>query len=482
MSEQETLAPWHDDRLGYRELGETFTNLVTSITDTRVISIEAGFGHGKTYFRKNWAQHLRDAGEVVIEIDAMLSDHSGEPVVTFLGAMLEQIETTDPSRFETAKAAAKKMGGVVVRAGLKAVLRSGAEEIIDFAAEQSDSVTLDEIIEGVGGKLSDVAAGLIDSQLATENARKRELPEQLGILRDLLTEEKGTERVIVIVDELDRCHPEYAIALLEAMKVVFNLDGFVFCLMVNAHALERLADHRFGKHEQGERYLDKFVDMRLRLEAKQDVKLVAVRDLILKLPKVSIPFAEGEEFLPERAAEVAQGILKVENFTMRQIERVVGRLELAIRTHNDVHIDLPLLVAVAFATEAFGPRGYENDTKHEALFDEADAQRANLTATWGQAVAREFDDEIKTTMNFLDGDSLNTLLKKSEGLKLSFLWKREVIDRYRSNLQVSQDEWFPNLHEAIQDDWFVILHGILPDYLPSHEAILNAALSISADT
>ena len=217
MSEQETLAPWHDDRLGYRELGETFTNLVTSITDTRVISIEAGFGHGKTYFRKNWAQHLRDAGEVVIEIDAMLSDHSGEPVVTFLGAMLEQIATADPSNLEKAKVAAKKMGGVVVRAGLKAVLRSGAEEIIDFAAEQSDSATLDEIIEGVGGTLSDVAAGMIDSQLATENARKRELPEQLSILRDLLTEEKGAERVIVIVDELDRCHPEYAIALLEAM-------------------------------------------------------------------------------------------------------------------------------------------------------------------------------------------------------------------------------------------------------------------------
>lgn len=470
MSEQETLAPWHDDRLGYRELGETFANLVTSITDTRVISIEAGFGHGKTYFRKNWAQQLRDAGEVVIEIDAMLSDHSGEPVVTFLGAMLEQIATADPSRFEKAKAAAKKMGGLVVRTGLKAVLRSGADEIIDFAAEQSDSATLDEIIEGVGETLSDVAAGMIDSQLATENARKLELPKQLSILRDLLTEEKGTERVIVIVDELDRCHPEYAIALLEAMKVVFNLDGFVFCLMVNAHALERLADHRFGEHKPGERYLDKFVDMRLRLEAKQDVKLVAVRDLILSLPKVSIPFAEGEEFLPERAAEVAQGILKVENFTMRQIERVVGRLELAIRTHNDVHMDLPLLVAVAFATEVLGPRGHENEKKHETLFNRAGVKRANLTAKWGQALAEHVEEAYQSNDRDEYAHAINSVQEVFDKFKLGLLWSLDVVDRYRA------------MDQRSQDDWVVSLYEILPDYIPSHEAILNAALSISADT
>ena len=466
MSEQETLAPWHDDRLGYRELGETFTNLVTSITDTRVISIEAGFGHGKTYFRKNWAQHLRDAGEVVIEIDAMLSDHSGEPVVTFLGAMLEQIATADPSNLEKAKVAAKKMGGVVVRAGLKAVLRSGAEEIIDFAAEQSDSATLDEIIEGVGGTLSDVAAGMIDSQLATENARKRELPEQLSILRDLLTEEKGAERVIVIVDELDRCHPEYAIALLEAMKVVFNLDGFVFCLMVNAHALERLADHRFGKHEQGERYLDKFVDMRLRLRPNEDERQIAVENLIHALPDVSVPFASDEEFGKTRAVEVAKTIAGLEHFTMRQLEKVMQRLELAIRMYTTQPIDLPLLAYLTFLSVL------------EKSVEEMDQNAVRSTAQrYGLGRAGFVPEYAESLYSKIPDGPGNRRKREEAGAGLEHALREVMPEMFSKEILGGYKTEKGNTYYA----WYALTVLLAPSYIPSHIQMLNAALAISAD-
>ncbi|WP_444462701.1 KAP family P-loop NTPase fold protein [Rhodobacter capsulatus] len=101
-----------------------------------------------------------------------------------------------------------------------------------------------------------------------------------------------TKRVVVLIDELDRCHPDYTIAFLEAMKLVFNAEGFVFCLFVNADYLESLAHHRFGTKDAGERYLEKFVDIRLKLEpSKQDVK-TATRALAMQLP-LAIPFGMG---------------------------------------------------------------------------------------------------------------------------------------------------------------------------------------------
>ncbi len=78
---------WGKDLLNVKARGETFTSLIKSIDDSKVISIEAGFGRGKTFFRQAWAKHLKAAGEVVIEIDAQKSDHSGDPVVTFIGAL-----------------------------------------------------------------------------------------------------------------------------------------------------------------------------------------------------------------------------------------------------------------------------------------------------------------------------------------------------------------------------------------------------------
>lgn len=82
---------WANDRLGYRTAGESFTRLITTTDQSKVLSIEAGFGRGKTFFRRNWAQQLVAAGETVVEIDAQLTDHTGDPVVTFVGALADAL-------------------------------------------------------------------------------------------------------------------------------------------------------------------------------------------------------------------------------------------------------------------------------------------------------------------------------------------------------------------------------------------------------
>jgi predicted nuclease with RNAse H fold len=62
---------WADDRLGFAEIGQSFTNIIQTIDDSKVISIEAPFGYGKTFFRERWSKQLKAAGELVIEIDAL---------------------------------------------------------------------------------------------------------------------------------------------------------------------------------------------------------------------------------------------------------------------------------------------------------------------------------------------------------------------------------------------------------------------------
>jgi hypothetical protein len=132
----------------------------------------------------------------------------------------------------------------------------------------------------------------------------------------------------------------------------------VFVLMVNDRHLQALAEHRFGKAEAGERYLDKFVDLRLRLEPTAEALGRAAALLITGdddrgvqgLPDYT-PYGDDPAFSKERAAELIARIVEgngPDRISMRQIKRVVDRLELVLRCYPGTPIDLPLLVKLCF--------------------------------------------------------------------------------------------------------------------------------------
>lgn len=449
---------WDDDLLGYSGIAETFTNLIPSIDDTKVISIEAGFGQGKTFLRENWAKHLRQLGEVVIEIDAQQSDHSGEPVITFLGALLAAMPEQERTKLAEIGAKGVKLAGAGTRAVTRAILKNGAEELIDAVSDLASSKVegadiLKETINDLEEGMSKYAQQLIASQLAAETARTRELPEQIEALRNALTAGREHARVVVLIDELDRCHPDYTIAFLEAMKLVFNRAGFVFCLFVNADYLESLAQHRFGTKDAGERYLEKFVDIRLKLEATRAAKAEATRKLVEALP-LAIPFGKGEAFSVAHAAELGWNLVAASDLSFRQIKRVIGKVELALRCYRDHPIDCSLLVLLAFEDIIYTSAGHGVD----ASWRELHLKRSALSPSKAR-------DLVKKQR------SADPRMKERHRQELeSFVWETCV-----ELLDLPNDRY---LASPLEDKWVhdpsAFLQALGPRYIPDHQAMLNA--------
>ncbi|KAF5083116.1 KAP family P-loop domain protein [anaerobic digester metagenome] len=73
-------------------------------------------------------------------------------------------------------------------------------------------------------------------------------------------------KIIVFIDDLDRCFPNQAIKLLESIKLVLSQSGFIFFLGVAKNIIEGYLEHRniteFGieKHH-GQLYLDKIIQL-----------------------------------------------------------------------------------------------------------------------------------------------------------------------------------------------------------------------------
>jgi hypothetical protein len=451
---------WADDRLGFAEIGQSFTNIIQTIDDSKVISIEAPFGYGKTFFRERWSKQLQAAGELVIEIDALQSDHSGDPLVTFVGALLSaQPRSGEPIKQST-KEKLQKWGGILGRATLKAVLREGAEEVINAGAEWAKGETLDldgidQAIDALKNGLSSAAAQMIATHLAAEEARKIELPAQIDALRDALTEGSENKRIVIIVDELDRCHPEYAISLLEAMKLVFGREGFVFVLMVNPNYLEDVAKHRFGFKAEDELYLDKFIDIRLRLKVGQPFLAQLVKDHINGI-HLEEPYGAEVTFGVNAAADLACQIVEKFPSSVRQVKRVLARIELVCRCYRSLPIDMPLLTALAFADlfpdiKKWGP---------------SILPRMSLSPDY----AEKEREELRNTEHNL---------KRLKTLRIDEKFRERFDELY--SLPEYQYLYPSGFTGNPPSDWRKIAIGLAPHYIPSHQAMLDGVMRLQAD-
>ncbi len=458
--------PWACDTLGYRSLGATFTNLIKSVNEAKVISIEAGFGWGKTFFRKAWAQHLRDYGEVAIEIDAQQSDHSGDAVVTFLGALMAALPEKEQSKFLNAWSTGKKLAWGDMKIGATVLARKAGEEAVEsldnMLSKDGETSKIDEILTSFGENVSHALSTQVAAQLSAEQVRSREMPQQLAELRQTLTQDTGTDRVVILIDELERCHPDYAIALLEAMKLAFNEDGYVFVLFVNREYLENLAEHRFGAFgsEGGEGYLDKFIDLRLKLAPKPEAKAEAARQIVLQYPEFE-PYGDDPEFGLERAGQVAFDAVQACGPTMRQIKRTLERVELVIRCHRGEPMDVPLLVCLAF-----------NETNLGGLVLKRVLSRASLTAVAGAELVKKMNEASLAAAG-------QSGWERERRLENEF--RHKVHEEY-PELIALPSERFDLPDDQNYHPWWRVVAFLAPHYLPMYEAMLNAAHHLQTGT
>lgn len=73
------------------------------------------------------------------------------------------------------------------------------------------------------------------------------------------------DKLVVFIDELDRCRPSFAVELLEIIKHYFNNDKLIFVLSTNLKEFQYCIKHYYGEGFDGWKYLDRFIDIRITL-------------------------------------------------------------------------------------------------------------------------------------------------------------------------------------------------------------------------
>ena len=97
-------------------------------------------------------------------------------------------------------------------------------------------------------------------------------------------EKKKQRKVVVIVDELDRCKPTFAIQLLEVVKHLFNVKGLVFIFSLDIGELQHCVKTVYGQGFDAIGYLERFFDYNSILPKGNDKKLMEKYSKEYELP------------------------------------------------------------------------------------------------------------------------------------------------------------------------------------------------------
>lgn len=81
-----------------------------------------------------------------------------------------------------------------------------------------------------------------------------------------------SERLVIFMDELDRCRPSYAVQLLECIEHYFINDRITFVFSANLEQLQHTIKNIYGNDVDACRYLDCFFDLLLSLPTMNTTK------------------------------------------------------------------------------------------------------------------------------------------------------------------------------------------------------------------
>lgn len=320
--------PFANDALDRKPLVESLTQIIDSVEHPFVFAITGPWGCGKSTFLELWSANLRKSGHDVIRFNAWENDFSDSALATMLaelGGGVSALADRDAGTIQKAAERVVAAGKVVARHLIPATAK-----LLTLGA-----LDLDEITEDVIAEVAQTVANEAVNSYGQAKQSIHEFKAALATLVDSLAAQEPPSRLVIAVDELDRCRPSYALEMLEVMKHLFDVGDVTFILAVDVTQLRSSVAAVYGPAIDGTEYLRRFIDMQFALPEPTAERLLqllwtqaSLGELIEPRRRFGKPHAEII-----RVRDTLGLYLKLfPNLAIRFHQQIVTRLSVVLRT------------------------------------------------------------------------------------------------------------------------------------------------------
>lgn len=380
-------------KLGRKATGDRLSELVERIDEPLVIALDGAWGSGKSVFLKCWVgEHSKNENYTAqtIYFDAFEHDYIDEPLIGLSSAIFDRLPNDAAGKrfLRKGKKVLTKLALPALRVG-GAALTGGATELTGAAADAAINA---------GWKETEKAAEAYWKHEASKSAAMEQFRSALTELTHSKDGEAPTQKLIIVIDELDRCRPDYALSLLEIIKHFFAVPGVHFILGANISELKNSIRARYGNGVNADIYLQKFISLSMSLPTKTEIR---------KVEEVFWGQLGGELGMNEELWETALQVIKAckdqQLISLRSLQRFASNLML-LPQNPMLFGDQFLLVSAAFL-KVHAPKKYldlRNGTlSFGALTDVFKRDNFDYSAVWIEGIDPSLHDD--TTKQIIQG-------------------------------------------------------------------------------
>lgn len=347
---------WSTCRTNREEYGKFLLSVLTSEKNGFVLNLNGSWGSGKTQFLRRLYVELAEQQYPVVYIDAWESDFIKDPLIVVcteilnqLGYIFKNVNKGNESeivndRFNTAFFELQGSFGKFLS------FSKGIAKGYELYSSDNSASLFSEMLEGISisPELSMKMKGVNETnfQLLMKVQEKqnelvqamKDIRKQVNIICGILNELYDLKiPLVILVDELDRCRPDYAIKMLEVIKHFFDVKGCAFLIATDTDSLEKSIKSIYGSEFSSQAYLKRFFNQRIRLPKTSVQNFIKARpidfDFYQKNNLTLYPYND-----PLKLEAIIPSILDRDDLELRDIEQILDKLESCLNylVHNQM--------------------------------------------------------------------------------------------------------------------------------------------------
>lgn len=336
------------DIFGYKPYGERMMALVKSLANPSVILLDGAWGSGKTTFIKMWQGLLENNNVHTIYIDAFSEDYQHDVFSVFSGeiyALIKKHSICKAASREFIKAAKNILKGMAfcaAKTGLKAIISNSFDEL---KLENFKDIKK-EIFE-YNEKIFD---NIIDKNIKQrESIKKSRIYFKIAFERvaNSLFKKSGNP-LVIIIDDLDRCKPTFAVEFIEMIKHYFTVDNVHFVLVTNSEQLNNAISFVYGVKEPNV-YLEKFYNIYISINSFKQSPTVDNEKVFIRKIFSSFKYDRSHSDFVDNCIKTISAIAKANRLSLRKIEKIATYTAICLASGDKLlklNCVLPTLCAI----------------------------------------------------------------------------------------------------------------------------------------